>query len=330
MSLKQNIALGFVILMVITGLQSVFIVQETEQALVLQFGRPVDIITDAGLKFKLPFIQNVETYDSRILEIDPKPERVILSSETGGLLAQIKNVTVGGSETDGETTSETSQEPLSTNWNENSGEPIIVDVFARYQIIDALKYRQRLSTETAAALRLQNEMDSTTRDVLGKATLEDLLSPERTKLMENIRRGVNETVEDLGVRIVDIRIGRADLTPNLREATYNRMRSEREQQATEIRALGQEKALEIRSNAEKERTVILSEAEREARIIRGQGDKKATKIYADAYEIDEDFYAFYRSLEAYRKGLNDQSTTLVLSPDSEFFEFFKDSSRKSE
>ena len=320
MTIKQNIILGLSIIAFATLLQSAFIVSEREQALVLQFGRPVSIIQDAGLKFKIPFIQNVEKYDARILEIDPQPERVILSSSSDGLLAKIRQRDPVDAESDENGALETTEKIL--NIRESGGEPIIVDTFARYKIIDPLKFRQRLGTESAAKLRLQNEMDSTTRDILGSATLQDLLSEERVDLMNRIRNSVNATVNNLGIEIIDIRIGRADLTANLREATYNRMRSEREQQATELRALGEERALEIRSNADKQRTVLLSEAERRSRILKGEGEEIATKIYADAYTVDEDFYGFYRSLLAYERGLDKDSTTYLLSPDSEFFKYF--------
>ena len=296
--------IAIVVLSIFTLLQTFFIVGETDQALVLQFGEPKEIIRDAGLHSKMPFIQQVELYDKRILDIDPDPEIVILKSKTGGLLAKVakqsdRNV---------------------------SGEPIIVDTFARYKITDPLKFRQRLSSESAATVRLKNEMSSSTRDILGNATLEDLLSQERTQLMNNIRDRVNKRVSGLGLQIIDIRIGRADLTDSLRQATFNRMKSEREQQATETRALGEQRALEITSTAEKERTVLLATAKRDAAILRGQGDEQATNIYADAFKQDPEFYAFYRSLEAYRKSLSGGNTTLLLDENSNFLRFFKNRS----
>ncbi len=295
-------------------LQTFFIVDETEQALVLQFGQPKEIIRQAGLHNKLPFLQQVELYDKRILDIDPEPEVVILRSKTGGLLAKV-------SESLSEETPSSRQ-----NNRDVSGEPIIVDTFARYRITDPLKFRQRLSSESAAIVRLKNEMSSSTRDVLGNATLESLLSKERTALMNNIRDRVNERVNNLGLEIVDIRIGRADLTDSLRQATFNRMKSEREQQATETRAMGEQRALEITSTAEKERTVLLAEAKKDAAILRGQGDQEATKIYADAFRQDPEFYSFYRSLEAYRKGFSEGGTTLLLNNDDEFMRYFRNRS----
>lgn len=338
----EHLSKWFVVVAVVAVIlieQALFIVDEREQALVLQFGAPVKIVREAGLNMKLPFIQQVEFFDKRILEIDPDPERVILSSSKGGLMAAIRQTTAVEPITiDGEETTETTEpaepaEPLvetaadrsrrqSNNASLTSGEPIIVDTFARYKITDPLKFRQRLRTESAAVLRLQNEMDSTTRDVLGRATLEELLSPKRSELMRDIRARVNATVANLGLEIVDIRIGRADLVDNLKQATFNRMRSEREQQATQTRSRGQERALEIRSEADKQRAVIIAEAQRESNIIRGEADKKATTIYASAFEQDAEFYGFYRSLEAYRKGLISEDKMLVISPESDFFRYF--------
>lgn len=310
---------GFIIIVILgffTLLQTVFIVGETDQALVLQFGNPKEIIREAGLHHKVPFLQQVEFYDKRILDIDPDPEVVILKSKTGGLLAEITKETAG-----------TDDIQLNTKSKRDvSGEPIIVDTFARYKITDPLKFRQRLSSEMAATVRLKNEMSSSTRDILGNATLEDLLSTARTGLMNNIRDRVNARVGDLGLEIVDIRIGRADLTDSLRQATFNRMKSEREQQATETRALGEQRALEITSSAEKERTVLLAEAKRDSAILRGKGDEEATNIYADAFKKDPEFYSFYRSLEAYRTSFNSDGTTMLLDENSDFMRFFKNRS----
>ncbi len=301
----------FSIFAVFTILQTFFIVDERDQALVLQFGEPKEIIREAGLHHKIPFLQQVEFYDRRILDIDPDPEIVILKSKSGGLLAKVVEQIAGEGEV----------KPRNTR--DVSGEPIIVDTFARYNITDPLKFRQRLSSESAAIVRLKNEMSSSTRDVLGNATLENLLSKERTGLMNQIRDRVNERVSGLGLKIVDIRIGRADLTDSLRQATFNRMKSEREQQATETRAMGEQRALEITSTAEKERTVILAEANKDAAIFRGQGDEEATRIYAEAFNKDPEFYAFYRSLEAYRTSFSDEGTTLLLDENSDFLRFFK-------
>lgn len=285
--------------------ESVFVINETKQALVLQFGNPKRTIRDAGLYFKIPFIQNVVRYEKRMLDVDPEPERVLLASTNDSIMARLAPQNLA----EGEEAPEF----------DDSGSPIMVDTFARWRITDPLKFRQRLSSESAARLRIENEMDSTTRDVLGRSTLERLLSPERTQLMDQIKKRVNSALSDMGVEIVDVRINRADLTGNLREATFSRMRSEREQRAAEIRSMGEKRALEIRSNADKERTVLLAEAQRKAQILRGGGDEEATKIYAAAYQRDPEFYGFYRSLDVYKHTLGRDGTTLVLSPDSAFF-----------
>lgn len=286
---------------------SFFVVNETKQALILQLGNPKRTIREAGLYFKIPVLQQAALYEKRVLDVDPDPERVLLASMDEGLMAAIARPEQDAA---GEKT------PQDFN---DSGSPIIVDTFARYRITDPLKFRQRLSTEEAARLRISNEMDSTTRDVMGRSTLEQLLSPSRARLMEQIKTRVNKAVSDLGVEIVDVRINRADLTGNLKEATFNRMRSEREQRAAEIRSIGEKRGLEIRSNANKERTVLLAAAKRDAQILRGSGDEEASRIYARAYEKDPEFFAFYRSLEAYKNSLGKEGTTLVLSPESDFF-----------
>lgn len=292
--------LGFIVVS-----DSFFVVDETKQALVLQFGKPQNNITKAGLYFKLPLIQDVAFYEKRVLEVDPEPERVLLASSNDGLMA-----TLAAPSADGEPVEDIN----------GSGSPFIVDTFARYRITDPLKFRQRLSSEEAARLRISNEMESTTRDIMGRSTIEQLLSKERTIIMEQIKDRVNRAVSALGVEIIDVRINRADLTGNLRDATFSRMRSEREQRAAEIRSFGERNALEIRSNADKERTVMLATARRDAQILRGSGDEEASRIFATAYQRDPSFYKFYRSLEAYKNGLSHPETTLVLSPNSEFFQ----------
>ena len=291
---------------------TMFVVDETKQALVLQFGDPKQQIREAGLYFKLPLIQQVHYYEKRVLDVDMPSERVLLASTNTGMMAALA--------ADVQEDSEAIQEFVDNN---DGGAPIIVDTFARYRITDPLKFRQRLTTEQAARLRIANEMESATRDIMGRSTIEQLLSPERTRIMANIKKRVNNAVTDFGIEIIDVRINRADLTDNLKEATFNRMRSERQQRAAEIRSMGEKRALEIRSNADKERTILLAQAQREAQILRGTGDEEASNIYARAYQQDPEFYNFYRSLEAYRNGLGRKETTLILSPDSDFFDILR-------
>lgn len=300
-------AFAFVIaaILVIASL-CVFTVDERQKAIVLQFGQPVTVHQEAGLKFKMPWpIQEVKYFDGRILDVDPQPERVNISSDRNSPLLKNEDV-----------------DPKIIE--EVSGEPIIVDTFARYRISDPLLFLQRLRTERIAQRQIENVMDSATRDTLGNATLREILSPARSRLMNVIRDRVNAEMKPKGVEIVDIRIVRADLTDRLQSSTVNRMITERKELATQTRAKGQEKALEIRSTAEKERQVLLANAQKESQIIKGEGDQQATKIYANAYNKDKDFYAFTRSMEAYQNTLGDGETRMILSPDSAFLKYLKD------
>ena len=283
--------------------QTFFIVPETHQAMVLQFGKFVRTVPEAGLHLKVPFLQQVALFEQRVLDVDPEPERVLLASNRNGLMARIKK-------------------DVADKADDVSGEPIMVDTCARYRITNPLQYRQRLGSEDATRLRLGNALDSITRDVLGQSTLEQLLSPRRAALMADIKTRINKEVHGLGIEVLDVRINRADLTENLREATFSRMRSEREQRAAEIRSMGEKRATEIKADADKQRRVLLAEAEKQAQIERGKGDEKASRISADAYNQDAEFYAFYRSLQAYRQTLG-ANTTMVLNPDSDFFKYLK-------
>lgn len=307
--------------------QSLFTVDEREQALVLQLGDPVGQPRGPGLHVKIPFIQSVRTFDSRVLAVDPPPEQVVISSALVGLRAVSDvNEVVEEDFEDPVTSSELRTDGPSIE--EVSGEPIIVDTFARYKIIDPLQFLKTLRTIQNANSRLENILNDSTRTVLGKTTLAELLSAERNDIMNEIGQDVNLKIkqDELGIEIVDVRIVRADLTAELRTSTVRRMISELKERATETRAKGEERALEIRSIADKQRTVILAEAERDAQIIRGNGDQEAIKIYAEAFNKDKDFYAFIRSLEAYRNTLADPDTQLILSPQSDFFRFFDDMS----
>lgn len=264
--------------------QSVFIVKEGQQSMVIQFGDPVEEYTEAGLKFKIPMIQQVMTFEKRALDVDAAPEQVILSDK----------------------------------------KRIVVDTFARYRIHNMLDFYKSLQTVEQANSRLGNIINSTMRSTLGNASLTDILSDKRGNLMVTIRNQVNETVKNnYGVEVIDVRISRADLPDETSQAIYARMRTEREREAAEFRAQGQEAAQEIKSKADKERTVLLAEAEKEAQILRGQGDEQAIKIYADAFNKDPNFYAFYRTMEAYKASMSGENTTFILSPDSDFLKFFE-------
>lgn len=266
------------------GSNALFVVNEARQALVLQFGQPVRVVQEPGLKFKVPFIQNVVLMDRRVLDLDPPVEQVILADQ----------------------------------------KRLDVDAFARYRIVDPLRFFQSVQSEVAAEGRLNNIVNSSLRRVLGSATLLAVLSDERARIMNDIRTQVNTEAKRLGLEIVDVRIRRADLPEETSQAIFARMRSERVREASEARAQGQEQSQQIKSRADRERTVILAEAQRDAQIMRGEGDNQALGIIAKATSPDPQFYAFYRSLEAYRGALNDRNTTMALSPTSEFFRYFGD------
>lgn len=282
-SVMKPIILFVIAVGFVVGSQSMFTVDETEQVLVLQFGNPVNVVQEPGLQFKIPFIQNLKYIDKRILDVDPEPEELLLADQ----------------------------------------KRLVVDTFLRYKIADPLLFYKTLTTETAARRRLQEQVNSSLRSNLGKVSLPQILSPEREAVMMNIRQEVNKDVERLGLTVTDVQVVRADLPEETSQAIYARMVSERQREASEARAQGQELAQQIRSKAERERTILLAEADKRAQIIRGQGDEKAIEIYANAYNKDKDFYSFTRSLEAYRKSLQGDGTTLLLSPDSEFFDYFK-------
>ncbi len=299
--MNPKISIAFIVVAVaVIGLsQSLFTVDARERAIVLHLGQPTGEVRSPGLHFKIPVIQDVRRFDSRILSVDPPPEQMVISS------------------------SQRSQDNV-VEEGFASGEPIIVDTFARYRIADPLKFMQTLRTESAAADRIQGIMNEATRAVLGKRTLKDLLSTTRGSIMSDILARVNSQIErdNLGIEIVDIRIVRADLTQALRQSTVNRMISELKERATETRAKGEERALEIRSTAEKERTVILAEAQQQSQILRGEGDNEAIKTYADAMGKDPAFYDFIRSLEAYRASMANGDTRMIIAPEGSFFKHF--------
>mgnify|MGYP001287529061 FL=1 len=278
----KKFLLPFIILLGATAFFSIFIVKEINQAIVLQFGDPKRIISTPGINFKIPFIQNVVFLDKRILNLDAPPEEVIASDQ----------------------------------------KRLIVDAFARFQIVDPLKFYISVGNERVARSRLSTIINSRIRSVLGTQRLQTLLSADRTNQMALIQDGVNNEAEKFGIKIVDVRIKRADLPPANSEAIYRRMQTERNREAKEFRAKGAEMAITITSTADKEVTVILAEAEKQSEIMKGEGDGQRNKIFAEAFGKDPEFFAFYRAMQAYEKALIGGETSLILSPDSEFFKFF--------
>ena len=261
-----------------------FTVSEVQQAIVLQFGDPKRVIKKAGLNYKIPVIQNVVFLDTRILNLDAPPEEVIASDQ----------------------------------------KRLIVDAFARFKIKDPLKFYISVGNERVARSRLSTIVNARIRSVLGKEELQTLVSKDRARLMGQITSDVNDEAAKLGIEIIDVRIKRADLPQANSEAIYRRMQTEREREAKEFRAEGAEIAQTVRSTADKEVTVILADAEKKSQIMKGEGDGKRNKIFADAFGQDPQFFAFYRAMQAYEKALIGGETSLILSPDSEFFKFFGD------
>ena len=284
-----KIVLPLIIILAAISFFSIFIVKETNQAIVLQFGDPKKIITSPGFQMKLPFIQNVVFLDRRILSLDPPPEEVIASDQ----------------------------------------KRLIVDAFARFKIIDPLKFYISVGNERVARSRLATIINSRLRNVLGKQSLATLLSEDRTKQMAIIQEGVNNEAEKFGIKIIDVRIKRADLPQANSEAIYRRMQTEREREAKEFRARGAEMAVTITSTADKEVTVILAEAQKQSEIMKGEGDGQRNRIFADAFGRDPEFFAFYRAMQAYEKALIGGDTSLILSPDSEFFKYFGSIKKKT-
>ena len=283
--MSRQIGIAFAILLVVIGILlngALFIVDQTETALVLQFGKPVKVVANPGLEFKIPFVQNVVYFDKRLLDVEPPPEEVIASDQ----------------------------------------KRLVVDTYTRYRIVDPLLFYQTVGTEDSVRARLTAMVSSSLRQVVGKVPLSSLLSAQRADIMHLIRDDVHAAAKSFGIDVVDTRIRRADLPTQNSEAIYQRMNSERQQQAALYRGEGQQAAQTVRANADREVTVILADAQRDAQQVRGEGDASATAIYAKAYGQDKNFYAFYRSLEAYRTALAGHNTTFLLSPDSSFFQFF--------
>ena len=278
-----GIALIGLIVIVLYG--ALFTVNQTQQALVLQFGEPKRTIQEPGLAFKMPFIQDVVYYEKRVLSLIPQDaEEVILSDQ----------------------------------------KRLQVDAYARFQISNPLLFYQTVRNELGARGRLEAIIDSSVRRVLGRETLASILTGQRNDITRSIGDEVNASVESLGIKIIDVRLRRADYPEATSQNIFNRMKSEREREAKEFRATGEEEAQKIRADAEKTRTVIISEAQRTAQETRGAGDAEAIRIYADSFGQDAEFFSFYRSMEAYRKAMGKDGTSMVLSPSSSFFRFFKD------
>lgn len=283
MNRNVMLTIGAVVLVVV-GLilsTSLFAVHQTQQALVLQFGNPVRVVKDPGLNVKVPFLQQVEFFDSRVLDFDAEPVELVLGDQ----------------------------------------KRLVVDSFTRYRIEDPLRFRQSVGSEVVFRTRLQPIVISALRSVLGEVSLFSVLSDERPALMGAIQTEANRALQQFGVNVVDIRIKRADLPKENSDAIFLRMQTEREREAKELRAQGAELAQRIRSRADRERRVLIAEAERDALITRGKGDAEAVRIFAQSFGQDPAFFEFYRSMQAYQVALGGEGTSMVMSPDSDFLRY---------
>ncbi|MFZ3360110.1 MAG: protease modulator HflC [Xanthobacteraceae bacterium] len=276
-----------------------FTVYQTRQALVVRLGQPVRVITEPGLNVKVPFIDSVIYIDKRILNIESPAQEVIASSQDRG--------TAGVAE---------------------AGERLVVDAFARYRIVDPLKFYQTVGPDGASS-QLAILLNSALRRVLGAATLSDAVRNKREELMGQMRDQLDRDAQPFGIHIVDVRIRRVDLPEQNSQAVYKRMQTERQREAAEFRAQGNQKATEIRAKADRDVTVLVADANSQSQTIRGQGDATANGIFAQAYGQDPGFFAFYRSMQAYENSMQQSNTRLVLRPDSDFFRFFGDPAGKA-
>ena len=282
LSARNLIVILFLFIAFLTFTGAFFIVNETKQAIVLQFGEPRQVISEPGLQFKIPFIQDAVFLDSRMLNLDPQPEEMILSDQ----------------------------------------KRIIVDSFARYRIVDPLKFFQTVRNEATFSDRFGRIINASVRGVIAQYPLSSLLSEDRSKIMSSIQRIVTDEEGSYGVKIIDIRIGRTDLTEQVSNNVYQRMISERDKEANLLRAEGQELSKEIVASADRQQTVILASAQRTSSILRGQGDATKNKILGDAYSLDEDFFDFLRTMQACKETFGDTEMSMVIVPGEVCQKFF--------
>jgi membrane protease subunit HflC len=278
----RTLVLVAVAILVVVGFASTFVVQQTQQALVLRFGGVRKVVSEPGLYFKVPLIENVVLLDRRILDLDMPVQEVIAADQ----------------------------------------KRLVVDAYARYRILDPLRFYQTVSSVFGANNRLSSIVNSTLRSVLADATFAAIVRTERAALMKRISEEVNQQARDLGITVVDVRLRRVDLPEQNSQAVFQRMQTERQREATDIRAQGTQMAQGIRARADRDVTVIIAEANRRSEELRGHGDAEKNRILAEAYSRDPDFFAFYRSMQAYETALRAGETRLVLSPNSEFFRYF--------
>jgi membrane protease subunit HflC len=283
------VALILLAILAFVGAGSLFIVRQTEQALVVRLGQPVRVVTEPGLNFKVPFVDSVISIDKRILYRENPAQEVIASDQ----------------------------------------KRLVVDAFARYRITDALRFYQTVGSINAGNNQLSTLLNASLRRVLGETTFSHVVRDERAALMARIREQLDREANVYGITVVDVRIRRADLPEQNSQAVYQRMQTERQREAAEFRAQGNQRGVEIRSRADREATIIVAEANSQSEQIRGQGDGERNRIFAEAFGRDPDFFAFYRSMAAYEAGLRGNDTRFLLKPDSDFFRYFGDPSGKA-
>jgi len=290
--MRLNLAGGALAALVIVALiiayGSLFTVYQTRQALVVRLGEPVRVVTQPGLHFKVPLIDSVIQIDNRILDLENPAQEVIASDQ----------------------------------------KRLVVDAFARYRIQNPLRFYQTLGSVERANSQLSILLNSALRRVLGEATLTEVVRDDRSQLMTRVRDQLNTEAQAFGISIIDVRIRRADLPEQNSQAVYQRMQTERQQEAAQIRAQGSQRSQEIRAKADRDVTVLLADAQSTGEQVRGEGDAERNRIYADAFGRDPDFFSFYRSMQAYEAGLKSNDTRMLLKPDSEFFRYFVDPSGK--
>jgi membrane protease subunit HflC len=282
MNQRHIIWAGIWLLVILVVMNTWFVVVQTQQAIVFQFRNVVRVIDKPGLHFKIPFVQDVEMFEKRVLAVDAPSQEIMMADQ----------------------------------------KPLEVDAFARYRIVDPVLFFQRVRDERVARDRLGSLLNASLRSVFGTIKMASVLSTERDDVMAKIRDELNGEVKELGIEIVDVRIRRTDLPQKTGAAVFARMNSQRAQEAAQIRATGQQEAMQITSDADRQATIILAEAQGKAEALKGEGDRKALQIMAEATSRDPQFFAFWRSLIAYREAFKPDNTTFVLSPDSEFFRYF--------
>lgn len=316
----------FTVLLVILALagvvvyNSAIIVHQTQYALIIRLGEWKRTISEPGLHWIVPVVDSVEYVENRILDFEiPSIELTVKGKFNSGTPAPAANSTETGDQTPAPGTSEEAQ---STPGQDREAFRLVVNAFARYKITDPLVFSRKVKNESQAAVNLEQSLRSAVRNVLGTATFVDTVKERREELMGKIAERINEEAKGYGIKIIDVRIKRADVPQENRPAIFSRMQAERKAEAAKYRALGNKESLGIRAKADAEVTVIEANAQRDAEQIRGDGDAERNRIYAEAFGKDPDFFAFYRSMQAYDESLKSSNTQFVISPDSEFFRYF--------